>query len=393
MSTGLYQYRSNFHLLLCLVAACFLIGCEKTEKKNETIPPGLSKKMMSQMNRSSIEALTDYLARRIDPDVNYYKRAALYFNSGDYEHAMRDVNDALENKDNVGEYYLLRSKIYRELNNMEDALHDAQRAEALTQNSTDLYIVLADLLQEKKEYAQAGRYLNRALNMDPYNGNTFYVRGKLQLHSGDTLSALTSLQQSIQFNPRMLRAYQSSALVFSALGDYASASRIIDQSIKYFPSNSDLLLAKGDIYFKQNRSDSAIYFYQKTILMNPKRIDAHLRKANVYLTKWKSHYLAMITFMDIKAIDPNYEEINIRIAQAYEGMSNYFRAKEYYTLELEKFPESKPARYGLWKIRQRESGLLNGEDHDEAGTRKPTKTLDSLKLNIVPLERQKVPNI
>jgi tetratricopeptide (TPR) repeat protein len=185
----------------------------------------------------------------------------------------------------------------------------------------------------------------------------------------------------------MLRAYLSSAAIYSIRGDYASASRSLDQSIAHFPTNSDLTLQKGDLYLSYNRTDSAIYFYQKTLQLNPKRIDAHLRKINIYLNKWKSYYLAMIEYTAIKAIDPDYEEINIKIAQTYENMGNLYRAKEYYALEIEKYPESKVARYGLWKIKQKEAGLLTEGEEENGTSGRSSKTLDSLKVNIAPLER------
>ncbi len=391
MQTSFCIYLRCFSLAALTGAVLLLSGCEKSEKKDDTIPPGLTKKMMSQLNEKSIAALTDYISRRIDPDLNYYKRAGLYFAEEQYAKALSDVNSALAHRDNVGEYYLLRSRILRENNQLEDALHDAQRAEALLQNNAELYILLADILQEIKDDRNASQYLSLALGMDPHNANIFFVRGKLELQSGDTTSALGSFRESIRKNPRMLRAYLAGADAYMALGDYANASEIINQSIRYFPSNSDLMLQKGDIYLAQNRTDSAVYFYGKTLQLDPKRIDAHLRKINIYQNKWKSYYLAMVEYTAIKAIDPEYEEINIRIAQAYENMGNLYRAKEYYALEQEKDPESKAARYGLWKIRQKEAGLTGDEGEGNALPR--IKTLDSLKINIIPLERHRAADL
>jgi tetratricopeptide (TPR) repeat protein len=170
MPARLLIFCRSISLTLMCVCLCLLSGCEKTEKKDDTIPPGLSRKMIAQLEDRSIEALTDYITRRIDSDQNYYKRALLYFNRESYDRAMNDVNSALSHKDNVADYYLLRSKIFRETNKLDEALHDAQRAEALIQNNLDLYILLADILQERKEYHQASQYLNLALKMNPYDG-------------------------------------------------------------------------------------------------------------------------------------------------------------------------------------------------------------------------------
>ncbi len=71
----------------------------------------------------------------------------------------------------------------------------------------------------------------------------------------------------------------------------------------------------------------------------------------------------------------------------YENMGNLYRAKEFYTLEIEKFPESKAARYGLWNVKQREAGLLTEGADENGNPHGSSKTLDSLKVNIVPLER------
>ncbi len=69
--------------------------------------PNSSKK---EWQKDALDALTNLIKRKVDLDINYFKRAKLYFEHERYAVALSDIDAAIDIKDNVGEYYLLRAK-------------------------------------------------------------------------------------------------------------------------------------------------------------------------------------------------------------------------------------------------------------------------------------------
>lgn len=205
-----------FYSLIILATTCILQSCQSDARNNTRIPPVI-KNTKAKLEKDALLSLTELINRNIDQNSNYFKRARIYFDKEQFKQALADINEAIEEQENVGEYFLLRGKINREIGEMDLALEDAERAEALQQNSPELYVLLADILQVKGKFREAGKYLNQAMQMAPYDGSAYYVKGMLEARQGDSLSSLTSLSYAMNVNPRLLRAYLQVQLL---IGNY-----------------------------------------------------------------------------------------------------------------------------------------------------------------------------
>src|SRR5688572_19433929 len=89
-------------------------SCQSDARTSTRIPPVI-KKGKAQWQNDALLSLTDLINRGIDSDVNYFKRARIYFEREQYPQALDDINESIYEQDNVSEYFLLRGKINREL--------------------------------------------------------------------------------------------------------------------------------------------------------------------------------------------------------------------------------------------------------------------------------------
>jgi len=366
-------------------------ACQNDARNNTRIPPIPSSQVKMNWQRDAVAALSNLIARRIDLDANYFKRARIYFEQEKYPLAEADVSRAIELKENTGEYYLLRGKVNREMGQTDKALEDAQRAEVLQQDLPDLYVLLADLMQEKKQYRDSQRYLATALQMAPYEGNAYYVKGMLQSKMADTAAALNSLRHALTLNPRMLRTYQQISLLNTRLGNNDLALYYNTQALKRYPDNATLHLERGEIYQNKYKLDSAVLCYRQATQRDSSLVRAHFLAGSIYL-KWKSYPAAIKSFENVLRHRENFPEASYLMGICYERLGNDDKAAEYYTLEISRNPDDDAAAAGIARIQSRKrrkydpAGLFSSQQDTKVPRLPVPRTLDTSRIKITTIE-------
>lgn len=377
-----------FRMMVSIGFLALLAGCTGTDHDGAQIPPPYQDDFEKRKDADRLAFLTDCIRKRIDPAGSYYKRAQLYLEKGDFKAALSDATDAIEAKDNVGEYYLLRGIINRELNQLSDALLDAERAEALQQKSPKLYVLMADILQENKKYAESRRYINGILALAPHDASVYYVQGMLQAKTGDTTGGLASMEKAITLNPAYLRAYPKAAALYRQRGDFTNSSRILQNGLQHFPANKELILGMGKLYAEQALPDSALPFYERAVKLSEDDLELRAEMADLYV-RARNYSSALTVYEAIQRRKPEYTAINYLIGFCQEKMWRLNTAKSYYEQELEINPGYVPARNGIWRISQLENEReLNAGSTGESP--EPAKTLDDTRLNISPIQPRKI---
>jgi tetratricopeptide (TPR) repeat protein len=377
------QYIFHTGIFLSLLFTGNLLSSCQSDARNSTRIPPVVKKSKAQWQNDALLSLSDLISRNVDTDINYFKRAKIYFEKEQYSEALADINEAIDEKDNIGDYFLIRGKINREIGQLDNALEDAQRAEALQQNSPDLYILLADIFQERKQFRDAVKYLNQAMLMAPYDGGAYYVKGMLLAHQGDSLASLASMQTAISLNPRLLRAYVQSGNIYLKLNEFDKALAGNNDAIKRFPDNAELYAFRGDLFDILSKPDTALTFYQKAVSLKPKFADVLFKIVNINL-HLRYYYKALLSLQQIQKLDPEHKQLNFLMGFCYEKLGNYPTAREFYTAAFSKDPTDLQSRYGLWRTRQRAANLdasLYPEESEDARY----KLLDTsrIKINII----------
>ncbi|KAA6436863.1 tetratricopeptide repeat protein [Dyadobacter flavalbus] len=376
---------------LLITLPVLISGCQSDARNATRIPPVI-KKSKAQWQNDAILSLTDLINRNIDVDLNYYKRARIYFEREQYTLALADINESIYEKNNASDYFLLRGKINRELGKIDPALEDAQRAEALQQNSPDLYILLADILQVKNNFREAAGYLNQAMKMAPYDGSAYYVKGMLQARQGDSLASISSFNYAISVNPRLLRAYEQCSFILRKLNNLDQALVVNRKAIQRFPKTAELYFERGEIFATKLRPDTALINYKKAVALKPDYEEALYKVATTGI-ELREYNQALPALTRLYRMNPKSKEINNMIGFCHEKTGDYERAKVYYTDALALSPGDQDARYGLYRIRQREgAGLYSAYDTDnENGS--GYKLLDTSRVKINKIQPRGTTNI
>lgn len=380
MRSGYFHYISL--LLLFAFAGC-IQSCQSDARNATRIPPVI-KKSKTQWQNDALLSLTELINRGIDSDVNYFKRARIYFDREQYAEALDDINESIYEQDNVSEYFLLRGKVNRELGKIDNALEDAQRAEVLQQSSPELYILLADILQAKNRFREAAGYLNQAMKMAPYDGSAYYVKGMLQARQGDSLASLSSFNYAINVNPRLLRAYEQSIIILRKLNNVDQALAVNEKAISRFPNEASLYFERGEIFNLLAKPDTALINYQKAASLKSNYQEALLQIGTLAI-HLQEFYKAFPALEQLIKLKPQSKEINNMLGYCYEKTGDFTKAREYYTTALTLSPGDQDARYGMYRIRLREKEGAYSNFYPEEAPGSTYKLLDTsrVKINVI----------
>lgn len=377
--------------IFCLcVAFLSVAGCSSDTRQSTRIPP-LPTDDATHRIKVGIEYLTTVIRRSPRSAANYHKRAELYVALRDYDHALEDIEEALDISPSNGLFLLTRARVLRQLKKYDEALASARRAEVLQQDTPELYVLLGDLTQQKRQFRQAKLYLAKALQMAPYDGEAYFYTGLLDARQGDTLSGIALMQRSLDLKPRFLPAYVELTTIHTRLREYDQAKEINRIGLKYFPKESQLHYARGEMYFTQKRLDSALISYRKAIHFDSTNYMADFYAGIIYL-KWNSIPQAIKSFQKVQRFNPKYPQIHFLLGTAYDRVGNLDGSIEQYSLAAEQDPTDWRSKGRLYRAQQRKMYLETygtlppaapeavAEAEDE--TTAPEKALDPSRVQI-----------
>lgn len=377
---------ARFWSLWWVMSVFCWMGCSDDEQRQTRIPV-VPENSADTRNQAALEALTRAI-NQSSPASAYAKRAALFRDMGKTDEALSDINEALERENNEGRYHLIKAQILRKKKAYDDGLESALRAEGLGVNTPELYIVIGDLLQQQKQLDRARFYLVKALQMAPFEGEAFFFNGLVAAKSGDTTRAITYYNRALTLKPRFLEPYVQMSIIYSVRGDHASAIAYNKRGTAYFPNDPGLLYALGHIYQQTARPDSAYYFYQRALRLEPTMARAHLQ-AGLIMMKLRNMERALWHLDQIQKQDPKFPRINYYRALCYEQTRQWEQATQLYALAMQENPADQQAYYGYWRVQKRkeygDETELSYENRPNAPTY-PGSVLDTTRVRVMMIQ-------
>ncbi|WP_413160868.1 tetratricopeptide repeat protein [Capilliphycus salinus ALCB114379] len=128
--------------------------------------------------------------------VQLNNRAMKLIESGDYQQAISNLNEAVNLNPGQIEAYLNRGVAYSELNSHASAIANYDKAIELAPNNADAYYYRAD------EYLQAGNApkaladYNKAIQLNPNYSQAYLDRGFIYYQQGESIKAIEDLQKA-----------------------------------------------------------------------------------------------------------------------------------------------------------------------------------------------------
>ncbi len=237
-------------------------------------------------------------------------------------------NDA-ENHANLG-VILQKEKRYME------ALQEYRCAEVLNPNDINTKINIGTLCQEQKKYDTAISVYDSILKLQPHNAS-------VMVYKAECLAELNKNSDAIDLYKTALSLEPNNASIKAKMFELLKKTMSAEQVIAYIKANMPDFTMDADSYYqfaydlhKANKIDDAITYYNETIKLDNKKIDAYINLSQAYRQK-ENYSEALNVIKKAQAIAPENKLVNEQYdivikdytANNFTLASNAFESGEY----------------------------------------------------------------
>lgn len=309
-------------------------------------------KLIESGNLSKAKGLLNELIEQSPSQgLNYYYLGETYLQENQIDSAKAIFNKGLEVKDNGTLNYIGLGQIDLLNNDSQGAVLNFAKAQSkIKRRAYDQKLLVAQgyLTGSNPNYEMAISIAKEVLAEDVQNSQAFTVLGQAQFAKGDVQDAYGNFRHAVTTNPDNITAKLALALILQKSGGYEQSALQLEDLIKSDPDFLPTYKALGDTYYfwsLKNKAQSS-YLQQKAaqaykMYMDKKPGDL---KATLDYVQFKMDTSSMA---DVSSIldqlyeqNPNNQELNLFIGQAYFQAKEYGKAVSILQNYLDKNPNS-----------------------------------------------------
>lgn len=218
------------------------------------------------MNRGDFKGAADLFTRLIqktkfssreDYDL-FYKRGLAWFQSGDFEKALRDANYYKSNSGD-GQANVLKVYIYQKMNKMDDALSQIDTLQQLYGGNSELIKWKVQLLMDADRYADAKSELTAALKQEK-DPQLALLLGLSHYYLGEFDEAFGVFDKLIADDPTMMDAYIYPASLCLEDSFYEKSVAYCELGLKQNSGDATLMFYKGVALYELGQNEESCRF-------------------------------------------------------------------------------------------------------------------------------------
>jgi len=299
-------------------AANMLKGYLVTDPNN--IPMGLSLAVlkMQQGEFDDARELLDEL-RAKDPNSlpTIVAQIELNVSEDKADEALKLCDEVIEDHDN-SMAYLIRARAYYNLKQLDKAAEDFDLAVSMDPNNADVWIARSDFYALSGQREKSMADMEQALSLAPDNTSVQGRAVDMFLTSGNrekVRQARAIIDRSLESDPD-LRFLKARALLGEPTApSIQNAIQILEKLTQDQPQFTDAWQMLAQILTRQGQSAKAIDTILEGLAHNDKNKSLLMMKAQAEAAK--SPFLAIATYKQLLALDPNDITAAMRLADAY----------------------------------------------------------------------------
>ena len=212
--------------------------------------------------------------------------------------------------------------------------------QAKPSNGTASFL-LGNVYMSQKELDSAKIYYQKGITGSDGAKLNYIGLGQLDLEAKNQTAAQSNFDIAIKNAKRKdatVPTYIARAYMNISKPDYKNAITILERAKIDSPQNADLLLALGDAYYLENKQNEAYSSYRSAFQIDPTMLRAKMQ-LGVLLKGAKSYDLAINSFNEVIAINPNYGPVYRELAETYYkwGRNKPSKAAEYMQLAISNY--------------------------------------------------------
>jgi tetratricopeptide (TPR) repeat protein len=205
---------------------------------------------------------------------------------GDFQGAISEFQASLSLDTNAAVYYVL-AKNYFMLDKIPQAITNSKKSIVLNADRIEYYELLADIFNSARQNDSAAYVYEQIIKMDSSNYSAYYKLARIYEIS-KPLKAIELYNKLTEFVGPDWSILMRVAELYGKLGDNDAAANSVAKLLTIDPSNTALQKLLIDIYEKGKKYDKALEIVNDIIESTPEDLEAHERKAQLYIVqnKW-----------------------------------------------------------------------------------------------------------
>jgi len=171
-------------------------------------------------------------------DDAQYNLAEAYFQSGNYEDALKSLLQVSPDGQKEGSYLGLLGDVYARLNRYEDASKCLERAVAAAPDNDQYYLSLALVQLRAGDTENADRVSRRGLARIPNSGLLYWTAGIVAVVRGHESDAENLLKKASELNPSREAVAATLGIFYYEEGRYSDARDVLRRCEEMFPQGT-----------------------------------------------------------------------------------------------------------------------------------------------------------
>ncbi|MCF6157155.1 MAG: tetratricopeptide repeat protein [wastewater metagenome] len=267
----------------------------------------------------------------------YLNRSIIQKERGNIEDALRDVNHAIELRENEAVAYCNRGVIYEKVGEIEKAIGDYNKSIALNPDYAPAYYNRGSVYALTEKFDKAIMDYNSALSLDPNSILSYYNRG-IAFNMVDEIGlCIDDLSKVISLNPQFAAAYTHRGLAYAELGEPEKAMEDFNKALKLDPNNADTYIKRSILHADLQQFDNAIEDITTFLNFVPKNAFGYYIRAKAYRGKGDIER-AMKDYDMVIELNPRMSGVYFERGQMKNQLGKPDEALADFTTAIELFP-------------------------------------------------------
>lgn len=248
--------------ILVFLSLALLVSCNKDKEVASALNDGdtfFAEKKYEEAIFAYSQALdeSNYSTSELNGDI-YYKRSKSFYLILNYPQAEQDILKAIEENDEIGEYYNHYGDIHHTLTNWDLAIDNYNEAEDLGCNQPELYLKRGLSYIKLDKINKALKDLTKYYQSSPDSIGIAEICGNIYFNNGDYKEAYDYFKSYCNYSYANNKVLEKFSLCASKVEKYQEVLSATDTLIKRSIISSAIFELKGEALLKSNQPHQAI---------------------------------------------------------------------------------------------------------------------------------------
>ncbi len=304
-------------------------------------------------------------ADKLDPDAyaTYsFSMAMLDISQGDYEGAVKHLNDCLSIDPNSAYLHRTLAKTLALMGKLEKAEQEAKTALELDPSDADSYLTLGTIYLKAEKAASAETVLKRGRVKHPLDEQILITLAEALLNQGKAEDAVLIMNEYLHLNPQSPTIHYLLGQVYLNLGHGPQAEAQFKKALEYDPAFYMALRDLRDIYIASEQYGKAARVLHRLLYYYPQDIDFRTQLAQILISQ-KNFEQALNVLERGKAESSDWPEWWITSAQIYMHQKKLGLARLEYEDLLLRQPQDPQAHFFLGLLDLKQDDIQSAIQH------------------------------